>query len=122
VNRGFLGRCCASADTYVLSDQFCLGIFAKSLVRRDKSACSRAANLASLGKFGFALGFVGALLLGFVERDIDSRCRIRLFPCKHLVHAFRRAEGATSVQSRSGGKYPSSSMSSMPRSMRVSSG
>ena len=61
VNRGFLGGCCAAADTNILIDQFCLGVLAKSPVWRDKSTCSRVPNLTSLGKFSFALGFVGAL-------------------------------------------------------------
>ena len=84
MNRGFLGGCCASADTDVLSDQFCLGVFAKSPVRRDKSAGSGTANLTSPGKFGFPLGFVGALLLIVVERDIYPPCRIWLFLREHL--------------------------------------
>ena len=48
MNRGFLGGCCASANTDVLSDQLCLCIFAKPPVRRHKSTRSRASNLASL--------------------------------------------------------------------------
>src|SRR5271167_2762024 len=97
VNRGFLGGCCASADTDVLGDQFRLSVFAKPHVRRDKSTRSHAANLTSLKKFGLALGVVGALLLGFVQGDINPRCRIRLFLGEHLVHAFRRAKGAASI-------------------------
>ena len=99
VNRGLLGRCCASADPDVLSDQLCLSVFAKSQVRRDKSTCSRAANLTSLRKFGFVLGFVGALPLSFIEQDVDSRRRIWLFLRKHLVHGFRRTIRATSIRS-----------------------
>ena len=91
VNRGFLGRCCTAADTDVLSDQFCLGVFAKSLVRRDETAGSRAANLASLGKFGFALGFVGALLLGFVERGHRSAMPGPALPPRASGPCFQRA-------------------------------
>ena len=71
---------------------------AKSPVRRNKSTRSHPSNLGSLREFSFALGFVRALLLIFVERCIDPRHWILLFLCKQLVHAFRRAEGAASVQ------------------------
>lgn len=102
VNRGLLGRGCASADANILGHQFWLFVFAKAPVRRDKSTCPHASDLISLRKLGFTLSFVRALPIVFVERNIHSRCRIRLFLRKQLVHAFRRAEGARSQQTLGG--------------------
>lgn len=65
-------------------DQTIAQVFAKSPVRRGKSAGSGTANLTSPGKFGFPLGFVRALLLIFVERDIYPRCRIWLCLREHI--------------------------------------
>src|SRR5580693_1655496 len=79
VNRSLLGGGCASVDTDVISQQVCVYVFAKPLVRRDKSTCPRASNLISLRKFGLPLGFVGALLFVLVERVIYPHGRIRLF-------------------------------------------
>jgi hypothetical protein len=79
VNRSLLGGGCASVDTDVISQQVRVYVFAKPLVRRDKSTCSRASNLISLRKFGLPLGFVGALLFVLVERVIYPHGRIRLF-------------------------------------------
>ena len=70
VNGGLLGGGSASIDTDVISHQVRVYVFAKPLVRRDKSSCSRASNLISLRKFGLPLGFIGALLLVLVERVI----------------------------------------------------
>jgi hypothetical protein len=99
VNRCLLGGGSASVHTDVISQQVCVYVFAKPLVRRDKSTCPRASNLISLRKFGLTLGLVGALLLVLVERVIYLHCRIRLFLCKQLVQALRRrAEEATSVR------------------------
>src|ERR1700722_12041785 len=79
VNRSLLGGGCASVDTDVISQQVRVYVFAKPLVRSDKSTCSRASNLISLRKFGLPLGFVGALLFVLVERVIYPHGRIRLF-------------------------------------------
>lgn len=54
VNRGFFGRGGAATDTDILGDQFCLGVFARSLVGRHKPARSDSTELASPGKFGYA--------------------------------------------------------------------
>ena len=70
VNGGLLGGGCASVDTDVISQQVCVYVFAKPLVRCDKSTCSRASHLIPLRKFGLTLGFIGALLLVLVERVI----------------------------------------------------
>ena len=70
VNGGLLGGGSASVDTDVISHQVGVYVFAKPLVRRDKSTCSRASHLISLRKFGLPLGFVGSLLLLLVERVI----------------------------------------------------
>lgn len=45
---GLFGGCRASVDTDVTSRQLSVHIFAKPLVRRDKSTCSCASNLTSL--------------------------------------------------------------------------
>jgi hypothetical protein len=99
VNRGLLGRRCYPAGTDVLSHQLCLGVYAKSPVRRDKSTRSHPTNLASLWELDLTLGFVGPPLFIRVERVTDSRQRILRFRCKLLVNAFRRPEGTTSVRS-----------------------
>ena len=70
VNGGLLGGGCASVDTDVISHQLGVYVFAKPLIRRDKSTCPRASHLISLRKLGLPLGFIGALLLVFVQRVI----------------------------------------------------
>ena len=60
MNGGLLGGGCAPVDTDVISHPVCVYVFAKPLVRRDKSTSSRASNLIMLRKFGLTLGFVGA--------------------------------------------------------------
>ena len=98
VNCGLLGGGCASVDTDVISHQVCLLVLAKTPVRWDKSTSSRASNLIMLRKFGFTLGFVGALLLVLVVRVVCLHRRVRLFLGEKLVQAFgSRIEGGTSV-------------------------
>ena len=69
VNGGLLGGGRASVDTDVISHQVCVYVFAKPLVRRNKSTCSRVYHLISLRKFGLPLSFVGSLLLGVGTRS-----------------------------------------------------
>ena len=99
MNGGLLGGGRASVDTDIISEQLGVYVFAKPLIRRDKSTSSRASNLIMLRKFGLTLGFVRALLLVLVGRVIYVHCGIWLFLGKQLLQAFRRrAEGATSVR------------------------
>src|ERR1700730_483170 len=79
VKRSLLGGACASVDTDVISQQVRVYVFAKPLVRRDKSTCSRASNLISVRKCALPLGFVGAWLCVLVERVIYPHGLIRLF-------------------------------------------
>ena len=77
-----------STDTDVIRHEFWLCVFGKTPVRRNKSTRTHPSNLASLQEFGFALCFVRALLVTFVERGVHSRCGILHFFRKQLVHGF----------------------------------
>ena len=60
---GLFGGCSASVDTDVTSRQLSVHIFAKPLVRHDKSTSSCASNLTSLRKFRLQLSMAFLVLL-----------------------------------------------------------